>query len=38
MPYTKMNLTFHYKWGNKLANGLRELEGTPKKLGLKAFQ
>jgi hypothetical protein len=34
----KMNLTFPYKWGNKLANGQRELEGTPKNLGLKVFQ
>lgn len=34
----KMNLIFDYKWENKPANGLRELEGTPKNLGLKVFQ
>jgi len=38
MPYTKMNLTFHYKWGTKPTNGLRELEGIPKNIGLNAFQ
>ncbi len=33
-----LSLTFHYKWGNKFAIGLKEPEGIQKNVGPKAFQ
>jgi len=34
----KWSLTFHYKWGDKLAIGLEKNEGIQKNLGPKASQ
>jgi hypothetical protein len=38
MPFPKMKPNPPLKWGNKFAIKLRELEGTQKNLGPKAFQ
>lgn len=38
MPFIKMKLKFHQKWGGKPIYRLREPTSIPKSLGLKTFQ
>jgi hypothetical protein len=37
MPFIKIKLKLHYKWGGTI-DRLREPTSIPKSLGLKAFQ